>query len=70
MINHLEQVVRLVVKSLDHEINPRVVWAAIHAIRCLSGYKELSNKEYHVQFLAKMAPIINSSVDRLEVQTD
>lgn len=44
----------------------------MHAIKCLSGYKELLTRaQYHTQLLAKLVPIIKITLcARVQVQTD
>ncbi|CAJ2640673.1 unnamed protein product [Trifolium pratense] len=58
MIQYFDQVVSLVLKSLD-DLDPRVLWAAMHAIACLSEFKEqLMHGDYHKKLLTKLVPII------------
>ncbi|AES70924.2 importin-like protein [Medicago truncatula] len=57
MIQYFDQVASLVLKLLD-DLNPRVLWATMQAINCLSEYKDqLMLAEYHLKFLAKLVPI-------------
>ena len=69
MIQYFDQVASLVLKSLD-DLNPRVLWATMQAINCLSEYKDqLMLAEYHMKLLAKLVPIsICNSCACLQVQ--
>jgi len=70
MIQYFDQVASLVLKSLD-DLNPRVLWATMQTINCLSEYKDqLMLAEYHLKLLAKLVPIsISNSCTCLQVQT-
>ncbi|KAI5407286.1 hypothetical protein KIW84_053512 [Lathyrus oleraceus] len=58
MMQYFDQVVRLVLKSLD-DPDPRVLWATMHAIKSLTEYKELlMNGRYHKKLSAKLVPFI------------
>jgi len=71
MISYIHQALTLVHKSLN-DMNPRVLWATMHAIKCLSEYKEILNdSQYRLKFLAKLISIIKvSRCPRVQVQTD
>ncbi|XP_024634685.2 importin subunit beta-3 [Medicago truncatula] len=62
MISYIHQALTLVHKSLN-DMNPRVLWATMHAIKCLSEYKEiLKDSQFHLKFLAKLISIIKVSL--------
>ncbi|CAJ2640671.1 unnamed protein product [Trifolium pratense] len=61
MILYIDRAVTLVHKSLNDR-NHRVLWATMHAIKCLSEYKEiLKFCNYHLKFLNKLVGIIKIS---------
>lgn len=68
-MQYFDQVVRLVLKSLD-DPDPRVLWATMHAIKSLTEYKELlMNGRYHKKLSAKLVPFIRCySCARVQVQ--
>ncbi|XP_058748080.1 uncharacterized protein LOC131620907 [Vicia villosa] len=60
MVQYFDQVVNLVLKSLD-DPDSRVLCATMNAIKCLTEYKELlMNGRYHKKLLAKLVPSIRS----------
>jgi len=67
---YFNQVAILVLKSLD-EPDHRLLWATMHAVKCLSECKELLMRfQYHKKFLEKLLPIIScNSCARVQVQT-
>jgi hypothetical protein len=71
MIQHIDPAVTLVHKSLNDK-NHRVLWATMHAIMCLSEYKEIFKFVlYNLKLLGGLIGIIkNSLCSRVLVQTD
>ncbi|XP_058722619.1 uncharacterized protein LOC131594466 [Vicia villosa] len=60
MVQYFDQVVNMVLKSLD-DPDSRVLCATMHAIKCLTEYKELlMNGRYHKKLLATLVPSIRS----------
>ncbi|XP_058752345.1 uncharacterized protein LOC131625511 [Vicia villosa] len=58
MTENFEQVIILVLQSLDEQ-NNRVLWATMHAIRRLSECKKLVLRDqFQMKFLEKLVPII------------
>ncbi|XP_039687317.1 importin subunit beta-3 isoform X3 [Medicago truncatula] len=69
MMLYFNEVAILVLKSLD-EPNHRVLWATMHAVKCLSECKELlMRSQYHKKFLEKLVPVIRcNSCARVQVE--